>query len=86
MKDGTEEFRSKTAGINGPLNEKIDDIIAEKTGSDVELSSFVDPRNADVEHVQFMITMPTVRVSNLQREECIGLPDKIHSLFRQNSN
>ena len=87
MKDGTEEFRSETAGINDTLNEKIDDMIAEKTGSDVALSSFVDPRNTDVDNVQFVITTPAVRAVSVQNEEETvpeetGVLEKIRNLFR----
>ena len=87
MKDGTEEFRSETAGINDTLNEKIDDMIAEKTGSDVALSSFVDPRNTDVDNVQFVITTPAVRAASVQNEEETvpeetGVLEKIRNLFR----
>lgn len=87
MKDGTEEFRSETAGINDTLNEKIDDMIAEKTGSDVTLSSFVDPRNTDVDNVQFVITTPAVRAASVQNEEETvpeetGVLEKIRNLFR----
>ena len=35
MKDGTGEFRDETADINDTINEKIDNMIAEKTGSNV---------------------------------------------------
>lgn len=87
MKDGTEEFRSETAGINDTLNEKIDDMIAEKTSSDVTLSSFVDPRNTDVDNVQFVITTPAVRAASVQNEEETvpeetGVLEKIRNLFR----
>ena len=87
MKDGTEEFCSETAGINDTLNEKIDDMIAEKTGSDVALSSFVDPRNTDVDNVQFVITTPAVRAASVQNEEETvpeetGVLEKIRNLFR----
>ena len=58
MKDGTTEFRSETANVNDTIRDKIDSMIADKTGSDVEISSFTDARNADVDNVQFVITTP----------------------------
>ena len=87
MKDGTGEFRDETADINDTINEKIDDMIAEKTGSNIQPSSFVDPRNTSVENVQFVITTPAIRISNTQEEapaemEEGGILQKIRDLFK----
>lgn len=88
MKDGTDEFRSETENINDTIREKIDDMIAEKTGSDVQVESFIDPRNTDVENVQFVITTPSVHVSDAPAEtaaeetESTGILQKIRDLFR----
>lgn len=87
MKNGTGEFRSETANINDTINEKIDEMIADKTGSGVSVSSFVDPRNTDIENVQFVITTPSIHVSSVQPEETVetedaGILQKIRSLFR----
>ena len=83
MKDGTDEFRSETENINDTIREKIDDMIAEKTGSDVQVQSFIDPRNTDVENVQFVITTPSVHVSDAAEEtESTGILQKIRDLFR----
>lgn len=87
MKDGTDEFRSETENINDTIREKIDDMIAEKTGSDVQVQSFIDPCNTDVENVQFVITTPSVHVSDAPVEvaeetESTGILQKIRDLFR----
>ena len=86
MKDGTDEFRSETADIGDTIREKIDDMIAEKTGSDVEIASFTDPRNADVDNVQFVITTPSIHVASAETEEAEapaeeGILQKIRNLF-----
>ena len=62
-------------------------MIAEKTGSNVQPSSFVDPRNTNVENVQFVITTPAIRISNTQEEvpaevEEGGILQKIRDLFK----
>ena len=62
-------------------------MIADKTGSDVEISSFTDARNADVDNVQFVITTPAVRTASVQNEEETvpeetGVLEKIRNLFR----
>ena len=87
MKDGTEEFRSETADIDETIQQKIDDMISEKTGSDVALTSFVDVRNTDVERVQFVITTPAIHLPDeaaepVAEEEGTGILQKIHSLFK----
>ena len=87
MMDGTGEFRSETADINDTVSEKIDDMIAEKTGSDVPVSSFVDERNTEVDAVQFVITTPAVHVATVEADTATettetGLLQKIRNLFR----
>ena len=87
MKDGTGEFRDETADINDTINEKIDNMIAEKTGSNIQPSSFVDPRNTNVENVQFVITTPAIRISSAQEEapaevEDSGILQRIRDLFK----
>ena len=87
MKDGTDTFRRETENIGDTVSEKISDIIADKTGAGVPLASFVDPRNTDVESVQFVITTPAIRVKTVQTEaasapENSGILQKIRGLFR----
>ena len=86
-RDGTGEFRSETADINDTINDRIDDMIANKTGSNVSVCSFVDARNTDVGNVQFVITTPAIRVSTVHAEEAAqpestSILDKIRNLFR----
>ena len=87
MKDGTEEFRSETADIDETIQQKIDDMISEKTGSDVVPTSFVDARNTDVERVQFVITTPAIHLPDevkgpVAEEESSGILQKIRNLFK----
>ena len=87
MKDGTGEFRSETTNINDTIHDKIDDMIADKTGSEVALTSFIDPRNTEVDNVQFIITTHAIRVSAVHTEEApqpesAGILDKIRNLFK----
>ena len=87
MKDGTGEFCSETADINDTITDKIDAMIAEKTGSDVQLTSFTDPRNTEVDNVQFVITTPAIRVSSVSAEEdeqpeSTSVLEKIRNLFK----
>ena len=88
IKDGTEEFRSETDGIHDEISDRIDNMIAEKTGSDVPVESFVDARNRDVEDVQFVVTTPSIRKQDAKEmaapaQKSASLGDKIRNLFRK---
>ena len=88
MKDGTQEFRDKTADINDEISDKIDDMIADKTGSNVEVTSFIDARNTTVSNVQFVITTPSIHVVTATEEEPVeeahtSLKEKIRDLFHK---
>ena len=87
MKDGTATFREETENVNDTIGEKIDDIIAEKTGSDVAVASFVDPRNTEVQSVQFVITTPSIHVKEEateaeETETSTTILDRIRDLFK----
>ena len=75
IKGGTAEFRDRTSGLDEDVRGEIDDIVARKTGSDVPEESFVDPRNRDVESVQFVITTPSIR-AKAPEEESQPTPEK----------
>lgn len=55
LEDGTSTMRDETDGMDGMINEKVDDMLAGITGKNVEISSFVSDRNEEVESVQFVI-------------------------------
>ena len=62
-------------------------MIADKTGSEVQLTSFTDPRNTEVDNVQFVITTPAIRVTSVHAEtaeqpENTGILEKIRNLFK----
>ena len=66
LREGTEKFREETEDLEDTVNEKVDEMIDEKTGADVPIVSFTDERNEDVTDVQFVITTPSIHV---QEEE-----------------
>ena len=86
LKDGTSEFVDKTSDLDGEVRDKIDEIIAEKTGEDAVVTSFTDPRNTDVDMVQFVITTrsitaPEVATPTEETEKEMTLLDRVKSLF-----
>ena len=88
MKDDTSEFRTETADLSSTVQEKIEDIIAEKTGENVPLASFTDARNTDVDSVLFVITLPSIHIQTEEQTDDAektteeGFLEKLMELFR----
>ena len=55
LKDGTAEFKEKTSDIDDQIDEEIDDMLNEISGSDYTPVSFVSADNTDIGLVQFAI-------------------------------
>ena len=55
LADGTATMREESAGIDGMISDKVDDMLSSITGENVETGSFVSERNTQVESVQFVI-------------------------------
>lgn len=55
LADGTAAMREESAGIDGMISDKVDDMLSSITGENVETGSFVSKKNTQVESVQFVI-------------------------------
>lgn len=55
MQDGTKEFYDKTYDMDTQIRDQIDDTLAEISGSDAPVVSFVSDKNGNVDSVQFVI-------------------------------
>lgn len=55
MQDGTKEFYDKTYDMDTQIRDQIDDTLAEISGSDAPVVSFVSDKNENVDSVQFVI-------------------------------
>ena len=69
LKNGTGEFVKETAGIETEVSGKIDSMITEATGSDVEVTSFVSEKNTNVNAVQFVIQTEAIEVAEVVNAE-----------------
>ena len=85
--DGTGEFSDKTSNMDDEVDEKIDSMLDEFTGSDFEVESFVSDKNKNVESVQFVIKTPVIAIEKEEveeyvEEESLTVWQKILKLFR----
>jgi putative membrane protein len=55
LEDGTSTMVDETKDMDTMITGKIDEMLAQITGSDVELTSFVSEENTQVKSVQFVI-------------------------------
>ena len=55
LADGTAAMREESAGIDGMISDKVDNMLSSITGENVETGSFVSNKNTQVESVQFVI-------------------------------
>ena len=61
LKDGTAEFKEKTSDIDDQIDEEIDDMLNEISGSDYTPVSFVSADNTDIGLVQFAIRTDDIK-------------------------
>lgn len=69
LTDGTGQFKDKTSDIDSKVDEKIDSMIENFTGSDFEVESFVSDKNTDVDSVQFVIKTEAIKKEEVKVEE-----------------
>lgn len=88
MQDGTKEFYDKTYDMDTQVREQIDDMLAEISGSDAPVVSFVSNKNENVNSVQFVIK--TTAIEKEEAEEVVaeeetptGFFQKLLALFRK---
>ena len=67
--EGTDKIKNKTSGMDGKINDKIDDVISSISGSESETCSFVSDKNTDVTSVQFVIKTDKIEVREKESEE-----------------
>lgn len=66
---GTGEFSNKTSNLYDEVDDKIESMINEFTGSDFEVQSFVSDKNENVASVQFVIKTPEIENKKEEIEE-----------------
>ena len=62
LKEGTGEFRDQVGDIDTQIDEEVDGVINDLSGSDFEQISFVSDRNENVELVQFVMQTEGIQI------------------------
>lgn len=88
MQDGTKEFYDKTYDMDTEVRDKIDDMLADITGSDEPVVSFVSDKNENVNSVQFVIKTTAIEKEDVeetvaQEETTTGFFQKLIALFKK---
>ena len=88
MQDGTKEFYDKTYDMDTQVRDQIDDMLAEISGSDAPVVSFVSDKNENVNSVQFVIKTAAIEKEEVEEvvaeeEAPTGFFQKLLALFRK---
>lgn len=88
MQDGTKEFYDKTYDMDTQVRDQIDDMLAEISGSDAPVVSFVSDKNENVNSVQFVIKTAAIEKQEVEEvvaeeETSMGFFQKLLALFRK---
>ena len=62
LKDGTDEFKGKAGDIDTKIDEEVDGVINDLSGSEFEQISFVSDRNSNVDLVQFVMQTEGIQI------------------------
>ena len=62
LKDGTDEFKDQAGDIDAQIDEEVDGVISDLSGSDFEQISFVSDKNTNVELVQFVMQTEGIQI------------------------
>ncbi len=62
LRDGTDEFKDQAGDIDTQIDEEVDGVINDLSGSDFEQISFVSDKNTNVELVQFVMQTEGIQV------------------------
>ena len=85
LKEGTDEFKSKTGDIDTEIDEEVDSVVDDLSGSDFEQISFVSDKNTNVELVQFVMQTEGIRIPEEVKlpaaEEPMSLWQRLLALF-----
>lgn len=69
MVSGTGQFVEETSGLQSNVDNEIDSMLKNFTGSDSEIKSFVSDKNKNVNSVQFVIQADGVKKESIKIEE-----------------
>ena len=69
LKDGTDEFKDKTSDIDEKIDEEVNKVITNFSGSDFTTISFVSDKNTNVNLVQFIMKTEGIKMPEKGKTE-----------------
>ena len=87
LKNGTDEMKNRTSGIDGEVEETVNNTLDKFKNEDFKADSFVAKENGEINEVQFVmktkgITKTEEKKVEKKQEEKVGFFDKIKNLFK----
>jgi len=86
LKDGTDEFKEKTSDIDEKIDEEVNNVITNFSGSDFTPLSFVSDKNTNVNLVQFIMKTEGIKIPEKGKTETVEEPltfwQRLLNLFR----
>ncbi len=88
LKNGTDEMKNRTSGIDGEVEETVNNTLDKFKNEDFKADSFVAKENGEINEVQFVmktkgITKTEEKKVEKKQEEKVGFFDKIKNLFKK---
>lgn len=87
LKNGTDEMKNRTSGMDGEVEETVNNTLDKFKNEDFKAGSFVSKENGEINEVQFVmktkgITKKEEKKVEKKQEEKLGFFDKIKNLFK----
>lgn len=87
LKNGTDEMKNRTSGMDGEVEETVNNTLDKFKNEDFKADSFVAKENGEINEVQFVmktkgITKKEEKKVEKKQEEKLGFFDKIKNLFK----
>ncbi|WP_066874411.1 hypothetical protein [Clostridium mediterraneense] len=87
LKNGTDEMKNRTSGMDGEVEETVNNTLDKFKNEDFKADSFVAKENGEINEVQFVmktkgITKKEEKKVEKKQEEKVGFFDKIKNLFK----
>lgn len=87
LKEGTDEMKNRTSGMDGEVEETVNNTLDKFKNEDFKADSFVAKENGEINEVQFVmktkgITKKEEKKVEKKQEEKVGFFNKIKNLFK----
>lgn len=87
LKEGTDEFKDKTSDIDTQIDDEIDKVVNDFSGSDFTPLSFVSDKNKNIGLVQFVMKTEGIKLPEKERVETVEEPltfwQRLMKLFKK---